>query len=167
MRQCLRIISYAISLTAQAQSTNNFMQKQEVRNFINSMVKNHGFKQPELMITMRDIVPQPSIIELMERPFEKKNWDVYKQLFLTQQRLQEGLEFWQANYKALAKAEKIYGVPANIIVAILGVETAYGKHQGNYRVIDALATLAFNYNKRTRFFTKELEEYLLLCRETG
>ncbi len=79
--------------------------------------------------------------------------------------MQAGLEFWRANSEALARAEKQYSVPANIIVAIIGVETLYGKHQGNYRVLDALSTLAFNYPKRSAFFTKELSEYLLLCRE--
>ena len=79
--------------------------------------------------------------------------------------MEEGLAFWQKNRQELALAEKQFGVPANIIVAILGVETLYGKHQGNYRVLDALTTLAFDYPKRSEYFTKELKEYLLLCRE--
>lgn len=142
-----------------------FTQRQDVQKFINSMVKQYHFNRQELMAVMNEVQLQPQIIESMEKPYEKKTWDVYKQLFLTPQRLQGGLEFWKANQATLAKAEKQYGVPAHIIVAIIGVETLYGKNQGNYRVIDALSTLAFNYPKRSRFFTKELSEFLLLCRE--
>ncbi|OGV45009.1 MAG: lytic murein transglycosylase B [Legionellales bacterium RIFCSPHIGHO2_12_FULL_42_9] len=140
-------------------------QRKEVQRFINNMVTQHGFKKQTLVAVFNDATLQPQIIESMNMPFEKKDWDTYRELFLTPQRLQEGLAFWQANQKALKEAEKRYQVPANIIVSILGVETLYGKHQGNYRVIDALSTLAFNYPKRSNFFSKELSEYLLLCRE--
>ncbi len=129
------------------------------------MVQKHGFNKKELTQVMADVKLQPQIIESMNKPYEKKSWDVYKQLFLTPERVQGGIAFWMANREALEKAEKKYKVPANIIVAILGVETIYGKNQGNYRVLDALSTLAFNYPKRSKFFTKELGEYLLLCRE--
>lgn len=142
-----------------------FVKRADVQRFINTMVKTHGFNRQQLTTIMNDVQLQPQIIESMERPYEKKTWDVYKQLFLTPQRLQGGLLFWKNNQQTLAKAEKYYGVPANIIVAIIGVETLYGKNQGNYRVIDALSTLAFNYPKRAPFFSKELGEFLLLCRE--
>jgi membrane-bound lytic murein transglycosylase B len=148
-----------------AQADAAFTQRKDVQNFINKMVKQHGFKRADLVTVMNDVQIQPQIIESMDKPFEKKTWDVYKQLFLTPERVQAGMEFWRANSQALEKAEKKYGVPANIIVAIIGVETLYGKHQGNYRVLDALSTLAFDYPKRSPFFTKELGEYLLLCRE--
>ena len=140
-------------------------QRKAVQNFINTMVSKHGFKKQALMAVFNDAQLQPQIIESMNMPYEKKDWDTYRQLFLTPERLQAGLDFWQANKQSLQEAEKRYKVPASIIVAILGVETLYGKHQGNYRVIDALSTLAFNYPKRSDFFTKELSEYLLLCRE--
>ena len=139
--------------------------RQDVQRFINKMVKQHGFKKDELVTVFNDVKIQPQIIDSMNAPYEKKDWDTYRDIFLTPQRLQAGIEFWQANQKVLAQAEKKYHVPASIIVAILGVETLYGKHQGNYRVIDALSTLAFDYPKRSDFFTKELSEYLLLCRE--
>jgi len=138
-----------------------------VKQFINNMVKAHGFDKKQLTAVLNQARFQPKIIESMEKPYEKKSWDQYKGLFLTPQRLQEGIAYWQANQKTLAKAEAKFGVPAHIIVATIGVETLYGKHQGNYRVLDALTTLAFNYPKRAAFFTKELKEYLLLCREQG
>ena len=140
-------------------------QRNDVQRFIYHMVSKQGFNKQELVAVFNDAQLQPQIIESMDAPYEKKDWDTYRQLFLTPQRLQAGLDFWQANKQALNEAEKRYKVPASIIVAILGVETLYGKHQGNYRVIDALSTLAFNYPKRAGFFTKELAEYLLLCRE--
>jgi membrane-bound lytic murein transglycosylase B len=147
------------------QANTAFTQRKDVQHFINYMVKTHGFNRQNLIAIMDDVKLQPQIIESMNKPYEKKTWDVYKELFLTPQRVQGGIEFWRANQSALAKAEKQYHVPANIIVAIIGVETMYGKNQGNYRVIDALSTLAFNYPARSPFFTKELSEYLLLCRE--
>jgi membrane-bound lytic murein transglycosylase B len=143
------------------------LQRKEVKVFVNKMVKQHHFNRQQLISILREAKFQPQIIEAMERPYEKKPWDVYKDLFLTPERLQAGINFWQANRKALERAEKEYGVPAHIIVAIIGVETLYGKHQGTYRVLDALTTLAFDYPKRSPYFTRELEEYLLLCREQG
>ncbi len=142
-------------------------QRPEVQQFMNDMVVHHHFDKRQLTDLLNQAVFQPKIIESMERPYEKKSWDVYRDLFLTPQRVQAGLEFWQANQTALAQAEKQFHVPANVIVSIIGVETLYGKNQGNYRVLDALTTLAFDYPKRAEFFTKELREYLLLCREHG
>ncbi len=129
------------------------------------MIEKHGFHRASLNKIFSEAVYQPQIIESMNKPYEKKPWDVYKNLFLTNERIQRGIAFWQANREALYRAEKQYQVPASIIVAIIGVETTYGKNQGNYRVLDALSTLAFHYPSRAPFFKKELAEYLLLCRE--
>lgn len=142
-----------------------FTQKKEVQQFIKAMVQNDHFDARQLTQIMDAVQLQPQIIESMEKPYEKKNWDIYRNLFLTPQRLVGGLSYWRENQKMLEKAEKQYGVPPEIIVAILGVETLYGERQGQYRVLDALATLAFNYPKRSDFFKKELREFLLLCRE--
>jgi membrane-bound lytic murein transglycosylase B len=160
---CIALITLFSSCILHADKT--FTQRKDVQQFINLMVTKHGFNRQKLLQVMADVQLQPQIIESMNKPYEKKSWDVYKQLFLTPQRVQGGIDFWKNNQESLAKAEKQYGVPANVIVAIIGIETLYGKNQGNYRVIDALSTLAFNYPKRSEFFTKELGEYLLLCRE--
>ncbi|STY29580.1 membrane-bound lytic murein transglycosylase B [Legionella wadsworthii] len=143
----------------------SFTQRKDVQLFIKSMVKEHHFNANELTAIMNQVVIQPAIIESMEKPYEKKNWDVYRDIFLTPKRLKGGIDYWMANRTALEKAQKKYGVPPEIIIAILGVETLYGERQGEYRVLDALATLAFDYPKRAPYFTKELKEYLLLCRE--
>lgn len=141
------------------------LHRKDVQQFINQMVTRDKFSRSELVSAIKTAQFQPQIIESMERPYEKKTWDVYKALFLTPQRVQAGVEFWQANADTLARAQKEYGVPAEMIVAILGVETQYGKRQGEYRVLDALTTLAFHYPKRSDYFTRELREYFLLCRE--
>lgn len=152
-------------LTFSSYSDTAFTQRKDVQNFINAMVKKYHFDRQQLTDTMNQVQIQPQIIESMEKPYEKKNWDVYKAIFMTPQRLQAGIDFWAANKDALEKAQKKYKVPPEIIVSILGVETLYGEKQGDNRVLDALATLAFNYPKRSPYFTKELAEFLLLCRE--
>lgn len=144
-----------------------FTKRGDVQLFIQEMVKKYHFNAKQLTATMNQVTLQPQIIASMEKPYEKKNWDIYRDLFLTPVRLKKGLDFWAANRKTLTKAQQKYGVPAEIIVAILGVETLYGERQGENKVLDALATLAFEYPKRSRYFKHELKEYLLLCREHG
>ncbi|QDQ39095.1 lytic murein transglycosylase B [Legionella geestiana] len=159
------IILFCTLVSLPARADAGFAARPDVRQFIGEMVRTHGFDNAALTQTMASVVTQPQIIESMEKPYEKKTWDIYQQLFLTPERLEGGLAFWKANQNTLKKAEKEFGVPASIIVAIIGVETRYGQNQGSYRVLDALATLAFDYPKRAPFFRKELAEYLQLCRE--
>lgn len=161
------VLFFFISMPFLANANQALLQRQDAQQFINVMVKEHGFNRRQLSALLKEAVFQQSIIDSMNRPYEKKTWDVYQRLFLTPERVKKGLVFWELNKDTLAQAEKKYGVPAHIIVAILGVETMYGTHQGHYRVLDALTTLAFYYPKRATFFTKELKEYLLLCREQG
>ncbi len=139
--------------------------KPEVRAFIHQLVTHDHFDQSQLRRALLEAEYQPQIIASMDHPYEKKNWDVYQALFLTNDRINNGLVFWRKNQAILAQAEKAYGVPAAMIVAIIGIETLYGKHQGQYRVLDALTTLAFYYPSRAPFFMKELREYFILCRE--
>lgn len=159
------IITSLLFFSFSSHSDTAFTQRKDVKQFINMMVTKHHFNAKQLTATMNQVSLKPQIIESMERPYEKKNWDVYRDLFLTAQRVQGGLDFWAANRTALDSAQKRYGVPPEMIVAILGVETLYGAKQGDHKVLDALATLAFEYPKRSPYFTKELTEYLLLCRE--
>lgn len=142
-----------------------FIKRHDVQEFIKDMVENQGFDKTQLTQTLNQVVIQPQVLEFISKPYEKKNWDTYRDLLLTANRVQEGLKFWQENQQALEKAEKTFGVPADIIVAILGVETQYGKYPGKFRVLDALSTLGFNYPPRAPFFKKELKEFLLLCKE--
>ena len=141
------------------------LQQKDVKIFMHQMEQKYHFKHQELVSWLSQAEYQPQIIVSMEKPYEKKSWDVYKALFLTSERVKSGVKFWQENENVLREAEAKYHVPANIIVAIIGIETLYGKRQGDYRVLDALSTLAFYYPKRSQFFTKELTEYFLLCRQ--
>jgi membrane-bound lytic murein transglycosylase B len=114
---------------------------------------------------MSPLQPQADILKKITRPAEALPWYRYRKLFLNDSRIDEGVKFWQDHAQLLAEAQRRYGVPAEIIVAIIGVETRYGQHTGKHRVLDALYTLAFDYPARSAFFQKELENYLLLCRE--
>ena len=140
------------------------LKKKSAQLFMQKMVDKHGFKRAEVADALKESEFQPRIVQLMNQPYEKKNWDTYRDIFLTPERLKGGVQFWHDNQESLARAEKKFGVPASVIVAILGVETRYGESQGTFRVLDALSTLAFYYPKRGAYFTRELEEYLLLCR---
>jgi membrane-bound lytic murein transglycosylase B len=140
----------------------------EAQTFVDYMVETHDFDRQELQSLMQEAKRKESILTAIKRPAEKaKPWYEYREIFLTPQRISGGVQFWDENAKTLEEAEKKYGVPAEMIVAIIGVETRYGGNMGSYRVLDALATLAFNYPKRSKFFTKELENYLLLARDQG
>jgi len=138
----------------------------DVESFVRRMESDHGIQAAETREILAAAEIQPPIIEAMQRPAEKvKPWYEYRAIFLTDQRVSEGVEFWKAHQAMLERVSSSTGVPAEIIVGILGVETFYGRITGRYRVIDALATLAFEYPPRSRFFTAELEQFLLLSRE--
>ncbi|MEC9412819.1 MAG: lytic murein transglycosylase B [Pseudomonadota bacterium] len=138
----------------------------DVEQFIDEMVAKHGFDRAELENVFDQVEVKDAILKAISRPAEKsKPWYEYRNIFITDSRINGGYEFWQQHKEALEAAEKQYGVPAEIIIAILGVETRYGQHMGGYRVIDALSTLAFRYPPRSPFFRSELEKFLVLTHE--
>ncbi len=135
---------------------------------VDELVNEEGFDREELMRVFASAERQESILEAIARPAEKtKPWYEYREIFLTDKREKQGLAFLEEHADTLARAEQTFGVPAEIIVAIIGVETLYGRITGSYRVIDALSTLAFDYPRRSPFFTKELKSYLIINREQG
>jgi membrane-bound lytic murein transglycosylase B len=136
-----------------------------INTFIWKMVEAHRFDESELHALFDSVEIKNDILKRISSPSEGLPWYKYRKIFMTEARINAGVQFWRDNEQALAAAEKQYGVPAQIIIAIIGVETLYGKNTGNHRVIDALSTLAFAYPPRSKFFTGELEQYLLLCRE--
>lgn len=142
-------------------------QRNEVKKFISSLADKHGFDANQLRKLFGEVRLKQAIIDTITRPAESKPWYEYRPIFLTESRIREGARFWNTHREDLARAEREYGVAPEIIVAILGVETRYGRYKGNYRVMDALATLAFAYPPRAKFFRSELEQYLLLAREEG
>ncbi len=133
--------------------------------FIDEMVVKHQFKRNELENLFVHAQHKPDIIEAISRPATSRPWLEYRASFVNSQRIKLGLKFWQQYRRTLARAEKKYGVPQEVIVALIGVETIYGRNVGSYRVLDALTTLAFDYPRRADFFRSELENYLLLARD--
>lgn len=138
----------------------------EVNDFIDEMVIKHDFEKAELAQIFDEVEVKNSILKAISRPAEKsKPWYDYRKIFITDSRIAGGVKFWQQHASSLKRAEQQYGVPVEIIIAILGVETRYGGNVGGYRVLDALSTLAFRYPPRSPFFRSELEHFLLLTRE--
>ncbi len=136
-----------------------------VQNFVNEMVRDHGFDKNLLQEVFSKVKIHNSILKAISRPAESKPWYDYRPIFVTDRRIRGGIEFWDKHAELLKRASQTYGVPEEIIVAIIGVETRYGKHAGRYPVVDALATLAFAYPPRSKFFRKELVEFLLMTRD--
>jgi membrane-bound lytic murein transglycosylase B len=139
--------------------------EREQERFRAEMVAKHGVSEELLARTVDAAVYKQSIIDAMTRPAEGKPWHEYRKIFLTSKRINGGVAFWREHRDLLERAQQRYGVPPEVIVAIIGVETWYGGYTGSYRVIDALATLGFGYPKRAKFFRGELEEFLLLLGE--
>lgn len=159
-------LSSTFANTAKATATSNTSDYQQQREqFVQQMVTKHNFERDQVEELLGQAQRNEAILEAIARPWEAKPWFQYYPIFLTEKRLAAGLKFWQEHQDTLARAEQHYGVPAEIIVAIIGVETFYGGYLGNYQVLDALYTLGFHYPPRAKFFRSELEQYLLLTRE--
>jgi membrane-bound lytic murein transglycosylase B len=156
-------------LPGAAGSAENYSARQEVREFIGEMVDKHGFSRQELDRLFSHIRRQPQIIRAMTPPpgSAQRSWHAYRSMFVNARRVQAGLEFRQAHAGALRRASQLYGVPEEVIVAIIGVETVYGRNMGQHRVIEALSTLAFDYPPRAAYFRSELEQFLIHAREEG
>jgi membrane-bound lytic murein transglycosylase B len=130
------------------------------------MVEKHGFDEDNLSSILSKAESKEKILEAISRPAEKRlNWNEYRNIFIKDERVKAGANFWFEHEKILENISQETGVTIEILVGIIGVETYFGRFTGGYRVIDALSTLAFDYPKRSAFFTKELEAYLLLTRE--
>jgi peptidoglycan lytic transglycosylase B len=153
----------------------NFGQWKEVAQFIDDMVARNGFDRAALNKVFSQIQYTDTAIKLMKPapPGRPKNWTAYRLRFVEPVRINGGVQFWNKYEGELARAEIEYGVPAEIIVAIIGVETVYGSNTGNFRVMDAITTLAFDYpdtpnrEARMQFFRRELENTLLFARESN
>ncbi|MET4001012.1 lytic murein transglycosylase B [Marinobacterium sp. MBR-109] len=125
-----------------------------------------GFDAEEVRKVLAEARRQESILEAISRPAERRlTWGEYRKIFVEPNRITQGVSFWQEHEDTLKRAEETYGVPAEIIVAIIGVETRYGRIMGRYRVLDALATLGFDYPKRADFFRGQLIEFMQMVRE--
>lgn len=136
--------------------------------FMAMMVEKHGFDATDIKRTLWQAKTRKSILEAIARPAERvKPWWEYRNSFITPARVKGGLKFWSENQETLTKAQEEFGVPPEVIVGILGVETNYGTFPLRHSVLDALHTLGFHYPRRGKFFRSELENFLLLAREEG
>ena len=143
------------------------LDREDVRQFITEMSTRHGFDVDGLDAIFRKVEFSDSVIAAISRPAETLPWHKYRPIFLGPARIQMGVDFWRRHRDSLQRAQAQFGVPPEVLVAIIGVETRYGKDKGKYPVIDSLSTLAFGYPQRSSFFRSELEQYLLLTREQG
>ena len=134
--------------------------------FIDKMVEQHHFNRKQLLALFAKAEKKQSILDAIARPAEKvKPWYEYRKIFITNDRIQQGVQFWKENEAILSEVERKYQVSAKMVVAIIGVETGFGRNTGKYRVLDALATLSFDYPPRADYFVKELEAFLLLAKQ--
>jgi len=138
------------------------------KKIIQELVEIHGFKKSYVEEVFKNATKQQKIIDSISKPAEFTwTWERYKKLFIEDKRIKNGKKFIKQNIETLRRAEKEFGVPKEIIVSILGVETRYGKIMGSYRVIDSLTTLGLDYPRRSAFFKDELIKFFLLTRENN
>jgi membrane-bound lytic murein transglycosylase B len=139
----------------------------ELGTFIDEMAARHGYSPQALHELFTQVEIKPEIVAAIERPAEALPWYEYRLRFIDRKRIEGGVRYWKEHAAALERAASEFGVPPQVIVALIGIETDYGRNAGRYRVADALTTLMLQYPPRAAFFRRELEEYLLLARDLG
>jgi len=139
----------------------------DVQRYIDEQVATGRFNRPELEAVFANVEQKPNILAILDRPSTSRPWYQFRSSFYNERLLNNGVAFWREHQDALVQAEKQYGVPPEMIVAILGIETNYGRNTGSFRVVDALATIGFNYPRRAAYFRDELTQLLLLAHEEG
>ena len=164
-----RILFIIFALLAVSAHADNYAQREEVQAFIADMQTRHGLDAERLAALFQNTRPLPAVLKAIAPPAAPgmRSWVAYRQRFIEPRRIKAGLDFWRQHQAALARAEAHYGIPAEIIVAIIGIETFYGRHLGRFGSFAALATLAFDYPRRAELFRRELEALLLLARDEG
>ena len=160
--------TFALAMPCSADAA-GFAQREDVREFIEEMHDRHGFDRNRLKRLFGQAQPQPKAIKAILPPKDPaaRSWQSYRARFIEPSRIEGGLRFWDENGQTLEAARRTYGVPEEIIVAIIGIETIYGRNMGKFPALATLATLAFDYPPRADLFRRELEALLLLARESG
>ncbi len=162
----VKVLLIAVVIGQYAVADDNYGDHPLALAFVDKMVSEHNFDRGYMEAAMASATRKQTILDAIARPAERtKTWGEYRKIFVTEKRAKLGREFMKTYADTLARAEREFGVPAKIISAIIGVETRYGRQKGNYRVLDALATLSFDYPRRSQFFSGELEAYFLLVKE--
>ena len=164
IRKCYKILVIAFFTSQSIYS--DYSENDETVKFIDYMAQKHGYEKSYLEAIFQRAKYQERVVRIMNRqPEGTMTWERYRGIMVNESRISAGKEFIKSHKQDLKRAEKIYGVPAEIIASIIGIETRYGRIKGNIRVIDSLSTLAFDYPRRSKFFKVQLEEFLLLSRE--
>jgi len=150
----------------------DFLSRPDVRSFIDSMSEEHGIESSDLERILGNVRREPAVLRLMgpepsSAPSPARSYSRYREKFLTPELISAGSSFWSLHAEYLARAQAEFGVPPEVILGILGVETYFGRNTGSFRAIDALATIAFDGVRRQEYFRDELKELLLLARERG
>jgi membrane-bound lytic murein transglycosylase B len=164
----LLLLGAVLTVVLNGSARADYSQRSDVRAYVDELVASHGFVAEELIELFARAERKQSILDAIARPAERTlKWHEYRDIFIEEPRIAQGLEFWDDHAAVLEEAEARFGVAPEYVVAILGVETRYGRITGRYRVLDALVTLGFDYPPRADFFRSELTEFLLLAREEG
>ncbi|HEU5138139.1 MAG TPA: lytic murein transglycosylase, partial [Steroidobacteraceae bacterium] len=166
------LVAACLCAAQPALASANYLSRPEVREFIESMIEEHGIESADLERVLGDIRYTPAAVRLIgpepsSAPSPARSYSRYRARFLTPALISAGSRFWSMHAEDLARAEAEFGVPAEVILGILGVETSYGRNTGTFRAIDALGTIAFDGVRRQDYFRGELKELLLLARDTG
>ncbi|MFL2708353.1 MAG: lytic murein transglycosylase B [Gammaproteobacteria bacterium TMED226] len=165
-------ISYQLSLLIlmifSFNSAADYSNHNESQKVIDELVNDHGFEESYVIEVLKYAKRRDEMLKSVAKPAEKtKTWDDYKAIFIKKKRIRDGKKFIKENIKTLERAEKEFGVPKEVITAILGVETNFGSNKGSYKVIDSLTTLGFDDPRRSKFFRSELIQFFLLTRENN
>lgn len=150
------------------ENAERYLERESVRKYIRTVAEEHDLDRHHVAGLFARLTRQQSILDAIARPAERTlSWLEYRPIFMTKKRIHAGRVFMNEHSELLQKAEEQFGVPAEIITAIIGVETFYGRITGSYGVLEALATLAFDYPRRSRFFTSEMTEFIVLSEQEG
>lgn len=162
-------LSLCCLLASPCVQADTYAGRADVQAFVAEMQARHGFDAARLEALFERTQPIPAVLKAIAPPADPgvRSWAAYRQRFIEPRRIAAGLDFWKKHRATLAKAEATSGVPAELIVAIIGIETLYGKHLGRFDCFAALTTLAFDYPPRAELFRRELEALLLLARDEG
>ena len=168
MKSSIKLYIFIAILIFSVDSKANYLNHPSYEEIAKILVEKHEFSPEYIESVFKSATKQKKIIEAVNSPAEfTYTWQKYRRIFIEYKRIRNGKKFIKNNFNTLERAEAVYGVPKEIITAIIGVETRYGKIMGTYRAIDALATLAFDYPRRSKFFSNELIHLLILCRENN
>jgi membrane-bound lytic murein transglycosylase B len=167
MRILISLLAFTLTAAWRPALALEVAKHEDIVRLIDELVSEQRFSEQELRDIFARVRLRPNVVKVMSKPSERLPWHRYRKLFITPVQIDDGVDFWRAHDQTLQRAEQDFGVPAEVIVAIIGVETRYGRNRGSYPVIDSLTTLTLQYPRRSNFFRSELRHFLVLTRDEG